>query len=228
MAETVGTIGTMYECRKNGKIGVLESRDDKYKTLLFRDENGGSFNITYSTFKSNWRKYTGDKAIKTSKQITEKKVEAEKKAEQASQSLDDVKPVTNKGDHRKPMFDRLTKTSIAEEVKSLVDDAILSAELELNTVINSKGGVMVKKRGKKLFEVWPDFSKNPVDTIHIPMYKELWNELEFPKKVGDIQAEYYEKWKLQYMAIVPKKVIEPALATIMSTVSTIYFKEEEE
>lgn len=52
----VGIIGQLYEDRKTGKRGVLESRNDKYKTLMLADENGDAFTISNSTFRSNWRK----------------------------------------------------------------------------------------------------------------------------------------------------------------------------
>lgn len=54
--QEVGIIGQLYEDRKTGKRGVLESRNDKYKTLMLADENGYAFTISNSTFRSNWRK----------------------------------------------------------------------------------------------------------------------------------------------------------------------------
>lgn len=54
--KTVGIIGQRYEDRKTGKCGVLESRDEKYKTLMFRGDDGSTFNISNSSFRSNWRK----------------------------------------------------------------------------------------------------------------------------------------------------------------------------
>lgn len=58
--KTVGIIGQKYEDRKTGKCGVLESRDDKYKTLMFRADDGSTFNISNSSFRSNWRKVKED------------------------------------------------------------------------------------------------------------------------------------------------------------------------
>ena len=75
----VGVIGQMYEDRKTGRVGVLEERNTKFKSLMFRDTEGATFNIVYSTFRSNWRKYQGDKVIKTSTQVEEEKVETKKK-----------------------------------------------------------------------------------------------------------------------------------------------------
>ena len=55
-AKAVGTIGTMYEDRKSSKTGVLIERDDVHKTLMFRGADEKTFVISYSTFRSNWRK----------------------------------------------------------------------------------------------------------------------------------------------------------------------------
>lgn len=54
--KSVGIIGQKYEDRKTGKSGVLESRDDKYKTMMFRADDGTTFNVSNSSFRSNWRK----------------------------------------------------------------------------------------------------------------------------------------------------------------------------
>ena len=52
----VGIIGQKYEDRTTGKIGTLESRDDKCKTLMMIDSEGKGFSISYSSFRSKWRK----------------------------------------------------------------------------------------------------------------------------------------------------------------------------
>lgn len=54
--KTVGIIGQKYEDRKTGRCGVLVDRDDKYKTLLFKSDEGLTFSISNSSFRSNWRK----------------------------------------------------------------------------------------------------------------------------------------------------------------------------
>lgn len=57
MSEKIlGVIGQKYEDRRTGNTGVLESRDDKYKTLLFKADDGSTFSISNSSFRSNWRK----------------------------------------------------------------------------------------------------------------------------------------------------------------------------
>ena len=52
----VGIIGQKYEDRTTGKIGVLDSRDDKCKTLMMIGADGKAFSVSYSSFRSKWRK----------------------------------------------------------------------------------------------------------------------------------------------------------------------------
>ena len=59
-ASEVGIIGQLYEDRRTGKRGVLESRDTKYKTLMLLDDDGVAFTISNSTFRSGWRKVKVD------------------------------------------------------------------------------------------------------------------------------------------------------------------------
>ena len=228
MANEVGTIGQMYENRKSGKIGVLESREEKYKTLLMRDEDGNSFNLTYSTFKSNWRKYSGDKTIETSAQITEKSDELEKAAEHATESLDEVKPIANKSNRKKAMISTSTKIEITRTLEPVVKKAINELSLDLSTFVNVKGGMSVRLGRKTLLEVWPDVSKNPIENIKVRMRKDVWDEVVFDKKVGDVVAEYHELWIMQYGAIVPKDVFELAVSNVLSAVKELYFNEENE
>ena len=51
----VGIIGQTYEDRRTKKQGKLLERDEKFKTLLMQSHDGKSFNISYGSFKSNWR-----------------------------------------------------------------------------------------------------------------------------------------------------------------------------
>ena len=82
--KTVGIIGQKYEDRKTGKCGVLEGRDDKYKTLMFRGEDGSTFSISNSSFRSNWRKVKEEvvdtEPIET-ESVTEEVVEQEEVTE---------------------------------------------------------------------------------------------------------------------------------------------------
>ena len=146
-ANEVGIIGQMYEERKSKKVGVLESREPKYKTLMLRDRDGKSFNITYSTFRSNWRKYQGDEVIQTSTQVEEEKVEEKAKVSKSK------KVVTTKTSE--------PKISTEEKVKRLraLDELITSKIKEHNldkvrTERTSKGGLKVCYKKSTMFEVW--------------------------------------------------------------------------
>ena len=48
----VGIIGQKYEDRNSGKTGVLESRDEKRKTLMMIGEDEKGFVVSYSSFRS--------------------------------------------------------------------------------------------------------------------------------------------------------------------------------
>ncbi len=54
--KSIGNMGQRYEDRKTKKEGILYSRDEENKRLEMMDDNGDKFFISYSAFKSNWRK----------------------------------------------------------------------------------------------------------------------------------------------------------------------------
>ena len=58
----VGIIGQKYEDRKTGKTGVLASRDDENRMLVMKAFGGSEFKVSYSAFRSNWRK-TKDESV---------------------------------------------------------------------------------------------------------------------------------------------------------------------
>ena len=61
--KTIGIIGQKYEDRKTGKSGCLESRDLKYRTLIFRADDSSTFSISFASFRSNWRKVKDNGSI---------------------------------------------------------------------------------------------------------------------------------------------------------------------
>lgn len=74
----VGVVGQEYEERTSGKRGVLDSRDDKCKTLLLIGPDGKGFNVSYSSFRSRWRKVQSQ-TEETKVQVEETTVQAERK-----------------------------------------------------------------------------------------------------------------------------------------------------
>lgn len=154
MAETknvgeVGIIGQMYEERKSKKVGVLESREPKYKTLMMRDKDGVSFNITYSTFKSNWRKYQGEEVVQTSTQKAEIKEEEHKELKAAKEEMSKSTETTVK-------LNRQERLDAIKAMRVVLADAIKDAKYPLKIVPLTKGGTVVKLDGKRrtMFEIW--------------------------------------------------------------------------
>lgn len=70
----VGIIGQKYEDRTTGKVGTIDSRDDKCKTLMMIDENGKGFSISYSSFRSRWRKCAEENEVENQKIVEEESV----------------------------------------------------------------------------------------------------------------------------------------------------------
>lgn len=154
MAETknvseVGIIGQMYEERKSKKVGVLESREPKYKTLMFRDKDGGSFNITYSTFKSNWRKYQGEEVVQTSTQIEEAKqeeeVEAQKRANRNKAAKKEISELSDK-----PKLTREEKLKIVMALKTVIENAVYGAIPDAKVAKTTKNGIKVYYKNRIL------------------------------------------------------------------------------
>lgn len=148
----VGIIGQMYENRKTKKVGVLESREEKYKTLMLRDTEGKSFNITYSTFKSDWRKYQGTEVAETSTQVEEKKTEQKEEVKQAKKEV--------KEKSSKVSMSREDKVKAVHAVKQIVSDAVTAKIPEMRVDTCTKGGVKLHFKHKLLMEVWVRYNEN--------------------------------------------------------------------
>ena len=177
----IGVIGQMYENRANHKLGVLESRDEKYKTLLMRDKDGVSFNITFSTFRSNWRKYEGEELILTSEQSAEIKLEKENE-------LTDAKREMSKSTETTIKFDKQERIEAINAVRVVVANAIADFKYPLELVALTRGGTVVKCKGKRrtLFEIWLPL-RYP-DVYSFRMREDLDKFVEL-----DEEREYLEK-----------------------------------
>ena len=198
----VGIIGQIYEDRKSKRVGVLESREEKYKTLMMRDSEGKTFNITYSTFRSNWRKYQGEEVIQTSTQVEEVKVEEKKKAEKNKKIVETKSEVV--------------KMTTEEKVKSLkalaetVEDKIKTLGLDLKVDRTSKGGIVVRSKKLKLFELWIKFGLDKYDFVSkddiVQLNKKLYDSL-----AKTSEYTYKEKWDLKHFYKVPVESLDEAL-----------------
>lgn len=144
MPKEIGVIGHMYEDRKTKRKGVLESRNEKYKTLLFRDENGGSFTIVYSTFRSNWRKYTGEEVIQTSTQVEEQKVEEQKVEEKVTKAKKRSEEAVALAD----------KNAVVDSALAYIKASAEKSGITLDIKVTKRLGVMLKANKRKYAEVW--------------------------------------------------------------------------
>lgn len=208
----VGIIGQMYEERKSKKLGVLESRNEKFKTLMMRDNNGTSFTVQYSTFRSNWRKYQGEEVIQTSTQVEEAKAE-EKKKESA------IKKAAEKITEPETTVEKISTEEKVKRIKALealIDSKIKAIGCELKTTRVSRGGIVVRHRKFKLFEAWIKFSN---DNFEFVSRDELVNvdKKKFDSIAKETGSEYIykEKWGLKHQYKVPKDKYEIVLDTLL-------------
>ena len=189
VTKEVGIIGQMYEDRKSGRVGVLESRDEKYKTLLMRDTEGKTFNIVFSTFRSNWRKYNGDKVIQTSTQVEEYKAKTEKTkkdAEKVVESKQEVVKLTTE--------DKVKKLRALEE---LVSSIVKEKGAEFTVSRKSKGGVLVSYKHLALFEVWERFKVNKFD-VPVRECVVAHDRDGFDPIIKMTDYEYKDSWVLKH------------------------------
>lgn len=147
MGNEVGIIGQMYENRTNHKIGVLESRDEKYKTLLMRDKEGNTFNINFSTFKSSWRKYAGSEIIETSTQKEEKKSQKKDKAVKAKKVVEETTKKSN--------LSQKEKVQAVHALRDILTEALSDNKVsDIEPKITYKGCIKLRYDRHTFVEVW--------------------------------------------------------------------------
>lgn len=201
-ANEVGTIGQMYEHRKTHKAGVLESRDEKFKTLMFRDAEGKSFNVTYSTFHSAWRKYAGDASIQTSTQKEEEKSQKKEKAVKAEKTV--------KEKAKKPVLSQKEKVQMVMAIKDIVENVLEEKKVEGQVVkVTYRGAITIKCRRRNAIEIWVKYDADTVDVY-------VTDKLALDKDLSYIIAtKTKDTWVLKTRYTVAKK----DLADLMKHIS---------
>lgn len=186
-------IGQMYEERKSGRVGVIESVDEKFKTYMMRDKEGKSFNITFATLKSNWRKYQGEEVVQTSTQVEEQKAEEEKKVEQAEKVVKERTSSVSLSTEEKVKAVRALETVIEEHIKS--NDSVLSVSRK------SRGGVIVRYKKFSVFEVWVKYGLDKYDFFFRRDVASTLTAKEFKSIAAETSAEYKERedWPLGHI-----------------------------
>ena len=228
MSEQVGIIGQMYENRKTHANGVLESRDEKCRTLLFRDAEGKSFNITYSTFKSTWRKYVGEDEILTSSQKEANEKLQEKQVEIAKEIASAPRKADNNADRRKPALSKVDKAQLAESCKILVDDAILHTNSDLFKLKSKNEGCVVKYKNHRILEVWPKINLRDVGNTVIYTTNEILDASVFDKKVGVFTVEVDEGSSIPAKFTIKTELLDSVLKSMMAAATEIYTKKAED
>ena len=220
----VGIIGQMYEDRKTGKIGVLEERQEKYRTLMLRDKEGKSFNITYSTFKSNWRKYQGKEVIQTSAQKDDIKQEEKKKVREHEQKVQKAKKELSEiGD--KPKLSREDKLKALMALKDVVKDVVEKKIPNSRVTHTMRGGVKVYYKRKYLIGLYPRTMENK---ITLDTTADIANLVD----LGDIEVEkiVHEGWhistKLRFSDRYVNDVLKIFMGVLVDYVNNTYIANE--
>jgi hypothetical protein len=239
---TPGVIGQMYQNRKRpDEIGVLESRDEKYKTLMFRDNEGKHFNIQYSTFRSNWRKYQGDAVIETSSQKEQDAMKEEVSVSQAKENLSDPKKKADKNSN-----DRRKISMSKEDLAKLIEDGALiirESFKKANSSIFTLEQTYVKKSeqirstirfGKtEIAEIWIVRSRFELGKVKFFMGEKPFSEAVFSQSVGKIEASKStnprEKRPISFK--ISTDVLGPAVESLVKSLEPVYLdiqKQEQE
>jgi hypothetical protein len=183
MQREVGTIGQRYENRKNKKTGILEERDEKHKQLIFKADDGSSFIVMYSTFRSDWRKVKdGESEVK----IDTKKPETKPVKEKSD------KPVSNKKD--KALTDK-EHHELRMQTMDAVVEATESLGLDCKVRITGKTKGISVKMGK--FNNMEVYVENK-DTVRYVIF--VRNEVQLPKTYG-AEYEYHDNFNLKHKYI---------------------------
>jgi hypothetical protein len=206
----VGVIGQMYENRKTKKVGVLESRDEKFKTLMMRDNDGKSFNINFSTFRSDWRKYQGEEVIQTSTQIEEQKAEEKKEVTEAKKEVKKEKSV------------KMSTEDKVKEVKALttiIENRLKASNSVLKVSRKAQGGIVIRYNKYTVFEAWVKYGQNKTDiffrgTILDVLKKEEKEQIESLPSLSVVSV--HDNWPLKYQYRFSNDNIEQVLDALIS------------
>lgn len=185
-AKEIGTIGQMYEHRKTHQSGVLESRDEKFKTLMFRDKDGKSFTVTYSTFHSAWRKYAGEEPIQTSTQKEEEKSQKKEKADKAEKVIEETA--------KKPKLSQADKVKSVHALKDIIENAFAEKSVDIPLKITYSGGIKMRFNRHLIMEAWVRYAE---EKYTFCTNEELAEKLK-PLMPEYVEVQYHEKFQMQY------------------------------
>lgn len=235
--KTVGIIGQKYEDRKTGKCGTLESRDDKYKTLLFKADDGSTFNISNSSFRSNWRKCKDEEVVETEPVETDPVSEEVVEQEEVTEPVDEPAPETKSKTKKKKVAPEKKETAPSKNYDGVTDD---------DAIVNFIDAVRVEREvcvriTESDMEVSVDENviiarviKNNDGTYNISMLPDLFTLVDWRGKLDTLSIDYKTGAK-DYLGVVvntKQTCIPEILDIITETVKEInvygYTTEESE
>lgn len=126
MSDKLGSLGQKYEERKTKKVGVLADRDSERKKLIMLDDKMEKFEISYASFKSNWRKVVDDSV--------EQAAETTVSEEETTNSTDVVESVSE-----------MTVETLANEISNARPDETIKFTFDDGTFALYSDGVLVVK-----------------------------------------------------------------------------------
>ena len=230
---TLGVVGQMYQNRKKPEeVGVLESRDEKHKALFFRDADGKSFNVQYSTFRSYWRKYTGEEVVETSTQKEQKAQKKARKVEQAKENLAEPKKKANKNsdDRRKNPMSEEDLAKLQDDGALIIRNAFDKANIDLFTLEqkyvkkSNQTRSTIRCNGKEIAEIWIMKDKHNIGNSKFFMPEEPFKKAVFSKSVGEIEAvkstNPKEKRPISFKLSTDK--LELAIIDLLKSLKTVY------
>lgn len=218
----VGIIGQMYEERKSKRLGVLESREEKYKTLMLRDPEGKSFNITYSTFKSNWRKYQGEVVAETSTQVEEKKATKAKEVAEAKATVEKKSEKPKMTRDEKVKFIKATKKVIEAKFSEEIPDAKINS--------GADGSIKIYYKHKRFMGVW---YRDKEDRFTFDTFTQVAEKVKKAIKGDDgIDVLFVEDWTIGYKFRFAQSRLDEMLDAFISamkeTITELYPENEKD
>ena len=222
--------GQMFENVRTGRIGVIESNDKIYKTLLMRDVDGNSFNVSYATFRRMWKEYEGDVKLETSAQKTRKEKDFEKKFEKAKNNLKEEDPEVHTKTVKAQWLEPSECDRITADTRTVVEKYLKSNKLTDQIIIADikKHCVVLKYKNKRILEIWPKLTRYTVGNTAMYMKKDLWDEVVFSKKVGMVEATIHDTWNMTHTFSVKNELFEAALDCVLKAIKEVIEKDLEE
>lgn len=201
--KTVGIIGQKYEDRKTGKCGVLESRDEKYKTLMFRGDDGLTFSISNSSFRSNWRKVKEE--VVEAEPIETESVEEEvvdSVVEETTESAEEIEPeveaeVEPEETEVKPKKKRKAKSEKKEPTPPKSYEGVTDEEAIANFVediMHTRDVKVAKEAG--VLEIFADevlvirIKDNGDETFNLAMLPDVFTLSDWRGKLDTLSIQY--------------------------------------